>query len=124
MPGITEPDLRRSIRAHRDEDEDLRPERQGLNIEGMAAGFDGASVLIGLRNPLSADGSAIVLSLRNPSETVKSGKDRDFDTSMLLDLERRGIRSLEYSPTDSAYYIAAGPMGDAPGNQRDFGLYR
>jgi len=124
LVGITEPDLRRSIRADRDEDEDLRPEREGLNIEGMAADFDSASVLIGLRNPLSADGSAIVLSLRNPVEVVESGNDPDFDAPMLLDPGRHAIRSLEYSPTDSAYYIAAGPMGDAPGNQRDFGLYR
>jgi hypothetical protein len=124
VEGITEPDLRKSIRADRDEDEDLRPERHGLNIEGMAAGFDGTSVLIGLRNPLSADGYAIVLSLKNPVEVVKSGNDPDFDAPMLLDLGRRGIRSLEYSLADTAYYIAAGPVGDAPGNQRGFGLYR
>jgi hypothetical protein len=124
LARITEPDLRKSIQIDRDEVENLRPELEGLNIEGMAAGSDGASVLIGLRNPLSVDGSAIVLSLRNPVEVVQSNEDPDFDTPTFLNLGRRGIRSLEYSPADNAYYLAAGPVGDAPGNQRGFGLYR
>jgi hypothetical protein len=34
-----------------------------LNIEGLAAGSDGTSLLIGLRNPLTQDGHAIVVPL-------------------------------------------------------------
>lgn len=100
---------------------DLAAERAGLNIEGLAAGSDGASLLIGFRNPLAPDGRAILLPLLNPAELrpgAAAGSAR-FGDPILLDLGRRGIRSIEYVPRRRAYLVVAGP----PGTETDFALY-
>jgi hypothetical protein len=122
LASIRNPNLTASIMPDRDEAEDLRPEQKGLNVEGMAAGADGASVLIGLRNPLGTRDTAIVLRLKNPVGVIENNGDPEFGETALLDLDRRGIRSMEYSPADRAYYIIAGPVNDEAGNL--FDLYR
>ena len=87
----------------------------GLNIEGLAATPDGR-LLIGLRNPLP-QGRALVIPLDNPAEVVQ-GQRAKFGAAIELDLDRRGIRSLEL--VGSSYLIVAGP----PDNGDAFALYR
>ncbi|HEX2172789.1 MAG TPA: DUF3616 domain-containing protein [Dehalococcoidia bacterium] len=128
LSGIDDVGLRDSIMPNRDEDEDLRPEKKGLNIEGMAAGADGASVLIGLRNPLAPttpEPAAIILRLGNPLDVVMAGSRPDLRVHARLDLGGRGIRSMEYAPEMGGYYVAAGPVADSGGDGRPaFALYR
>jgi hypothetical protein len=99
----------------------LRPEGSGLNIEGLAAGSDGTSLLIGFRNPLTADRKAILLPLLNPSELrpAPEGPRARFGEPILLDLGGRAVRSIEYVPQRNIYLIVAGPAGDGA----DFALY-
>ena len=94
----------------------LAPEAEGgLNIEGLAATPDGR-LLIGLRNPLPRQ-RALVIPLDNPAEVVQ-GKRAKFGAPIELDLDRRGIRSIDLVGT--SYLIVAGPPADGGG----FGLYR
>jgi hypothetical protein len=86
----------------------------GLNIEGLAATPDGG-LLIGFRNPLRA-GRALVVPLRNPAEVVEGQRAR-FGPPIELDLERKGIRSIER--VGAAYRIVAGPTAD----RGSFALY-
>ncbi|CAH2602493.1 Alkaline phosphatase [Rhodovastum atsumiense] len=105
-------------------DPDLAPERHGLNIEGLAARPDGASLLIGLRNPLR-EGKAIVIPFENPEAVVERGAEPRLGAPLLLDLGGLGIRSIEYVPARSEYVIAAGPRGDpGEGARYHFGLFR
>lgn len=101
------------------DDPDLAPERGGLNIEGLAAGRDGRSLLIGFRNPRAPDGRAILVPLANPAE-VLSGASPDLKAPVLLDLGGRGVRSVEFAPAAGAYFVVAGPPGDGEG----FEVYR
>lgn len=105
-----------------DEDDPRRAaEREGLNIEGLAAGADGTSLLIGLRNPLSPDGRAMLVPFENPEGVLDGGEEPKLGEPILLDLsrrgengrvlERRGVRSIEYAPEADAYFIVAGPAG-------------
>jgi hypothetical protein len=97
----------------------LAPEKPGgLNIEGLAAGPNG-TLLIGFRNPLPG-GNALVVPIVNPAELVGNGEEAtaQFGVPLELDLNARGIRSLEF--TDPGYAIVAGPFDDAGA----FGLYR
>ncbi|MGE0725773.1 MAG: DUF3616 domain-containing protein, partial [Alphaproteobacteria bacterium] len=87
----------------------------GLAIEGLAATPDG-DLLIGFRNPVP-DGMALLVELKNPRGVV-AGKRAKFGRSFLLDLDRRGIRSIERVGAD--YLIIAGPIDD----ERPFALYR
>ena len=92
------------------------PEAEGgLNIEGLADTPEGG-LLIGLRNPLHG-GKALVLPLRNPAE-VLAGRPADFGAALLLDLQRRGVRSIERA--GSGYLVVAGPTADSG----SFALYR
>lgn len=90
-------------------------EKSGLNIEGLAATPD-KKLLIGFRNPIPGQKALVVL-LENPQEVVQ-GKTARFGTAMLLDLNNRGIRSIERVGT--SYVIAAGPTDDSG----PFALYR
>lgn len=94
----------------------------GLNIEGLAATPDGG-LLIGLRNPRPA-GLALVLPLRNPREVIEQGAAPQFGALLRLDLDGRGIRSLER--VGDTYLIVAGPHGEADKHspQPPFALYR
>jgi len=83
--------------------------KQGFNIEGLAATPEGG-LLIGFRNPRPGK-QAIVIPLNNPAEVVDAGKRPVFGNPRLLDLEGRGIRSIEW--INGVYVIVAGPYGEA-----------
>ena len=93
----------------------LAPKEKGLSIEGLAVGPDG-TMLIGLRNPVHKDpvskkDKAILLVLKNPEAMLTDGEDAQFGSTLLLDTEGLGIRSIEQVTADSEtlYMIAAGP---------------
>lgn len=88
----------------------------GFNIEGLAEWKNGG-VLIGLRAPLRDGRKALLLPLENPAEVVNGKKPR-FDAPVLLDLNGRGVRSIER--VGDAYVIVAGPVADSG----SFALYR
>jgi hypothetical protein len=87
----------------------------GLNIEGLAATADG-KLLIGLRNPLPQQ-RGLLIPLDNPDEVI-AGKRARFGAPIELDLDRRGIRSIERF--GASYLIVAGP----PADMGSFALYR
>ncbi len=96
-------------------DGDLAPKKRGLNIEALAAGADGRSLLIGFRNPRPG-GRALLVPLRNPAAVVGEGAKPAFGEAILLDLGRGsegrhalGIRGMVYSPRHRAYLVLAGP---------------
>jgi len=115
------PALRSSIDTTDNKVPKLAPERDGLNIEGLAVGSDGASLLVGLRNPLTRDGHAILVPLMNASAVLSGsqGKRAELGEPILLDLGNKGIRSIEYVENKQAYLILAGPRDDGA----DFALY-
>lgn len=83
--------------------------KNGFNIEGLAATPEGG-LLIGFRNPRPGK-EAIVITLDNPADVVDAGKRPVFGNPRLLDLEGRGIRSIEW--INNVYVIVAGPYGKA-----------
>lgn len=87
----------------------------GLNIEGLAATPDGR-LLIGLRSPLF-DRRALVIPLNNPDDVI-NGRRAQLGPPVTLDLDGRGIRSIELVGAD--YWIVGGPTGDAG----SFAVYR
>jgi hypothetical protein len=94
----------------------LKPEgNDGLNIEGLAATPD-KKLLIGFRNPIRGQ-RALLVPLENPHEVIQ-GKTARFGTAILLDLNKRGIRSMDRVGT--SYLIVAGP----PADSGSFALYR
>ncbi len=102
-----------------DEAAALAPEAGGVNIEGLAAGADGTSLLIAFRNPLKS-GKALVLPLENPAAVVDAAATPKLGAALWLDLGGLGLRSLEWSPTRGEYLIVAGSHDDAG----LFALYR
>ncbi|MFN7131363.1 MAG: DUF3616 domain-containing protein [Myxococcales bacterium] len=78
----------------------------GLNIEGMTAAADGASVLIGFRSPVPG-GNALVVSLLNPSEVIEGGRAK-LGEPRLLPLGGLGVRSISW--WRGRYLIAAGAV--------------
>lgn len=88
----------------------------GLNIEGLAATPEG-SLLLGFRNPL-VEGKALLVPIRNPGPVVSGNQKPDFGVPILLDLGKRGIRSIDRG--GGAYWIVAGPVADAG----SFALYK
>ncbi len=81
----------------------------GFNIEGLAATPDGR-LLIGFRNPRPGK-KAVVIPLDNPADVVEAGKKPVFGNPSQLELERRGIRSIEW--INNTYVIVAGLHGEA-----------
>jgi hypothetical protein len=89
----------------------------GFNIEGLAATPEG-HLLIGFRNPRPGN-KALVIPLENPRELVDKADVVDdkkrpkpiFGNPRLIDLEGRGIRSIER--INNTYVIVAGPHGEA-----------
>jgi len=78
------------------------PEAEGgLNIEGLADTPEGG-LLIGLRNPAEA----------------LAGRPADFGAALRLDLNKRGVRSIER--IGNGYLLVAGPTADSG----SFALYR
>jgi hypothetical protein len=104
----------------------LAPKMKGLNIEGLAAGPDGKSLWIGLRNPLYDDQSgkpkAIVIPLLNPAQVIEEGQKAIFGQPILLDLDGRGIRTIDYLESQKEYWIVAGSTGAR--SEAGFGVYR
>lgn len=82
----------------------------GLNIEGLTQTPDG-DLLIGFRNPIPG-GKALLVPLKNPDEVLIKGKSPKFGKPLLLSLNGRGIRSIDYSVSRKAYFIVAGPYDD------------
>jgi hypothetical protein len=96
----------------------IAPETKGgLNIEGLAATPQG-SLLIGFRSPVPG-GKALVVPLENPDELLH-GRPAQLGPPMLLSLDGRGIRAIEYFGARGEYLIVAGPHGD----EGTFRLYR
>ena len=113
----TVPELAAAIGPEGERAPGLAPKVGGLNIEGLAAGPDGASLLIGLRNPL-VDGRAVVVTLRNPDQVVNAGAAPELGEPILLRLEAPGggplgVRSIGRGP--SGYLVAAGPRDGRAG---------
>ena len=78
----------------------------GLNIEGMTRCRDGATVLIGFRNPVP-QGKALLVPLLNPLQ-VSDGAHAQFGAALLLDLDGLAVRSL--SLWRDRYLIMAGAV--------------
>jgi Protein of unknown function (DUF3616) len=91
-------------------------DRAQLNVEGLAARPAGG-LFVGLRDTAS-DGSAVVVPFLNPADVVDHEKDPAFGEPIKLDLEGRGIRSLEL--VGDEFLVVAGPVSDDGG----FALFR
>ena len=90
-----------------------------INIEGLAATPDGG-LLLGLRAPIRG-GNALVVLLANPAAVVE-GAAAVWGPVREIDLEGRGIRSMELIPgARSGYLIMAGPQIDS---NEEFKLFR
>ena len=75
----------------------------GFNIEGLSATPEG-HLLIGFRNPIP-EGRALLVPLLNPEEVIQ-GRAAKFGESILLDLEKFGIRDMAY--WEGKYLMVAG----------------
>ena len=83
-----------------------------MNIEGLAATPDGG-LLIGLRAP-QRDGMALVVPFNNPAAVVDKGAAPEFGEAVPIDLQGRGIRSMDLLGKGGAQYIiVAGPAVDS-----------
>ena len=107
------------------EQKKLAPKKEGLNIEGLAYYPPNKSLLIGLRNPLfSPDGKkggdAIVVELLNSQAVVDDGANVQFGRVLVWNLDDRGVRGMEYCPSQKAFFILAG----AADSETTFALYR
>ena len=82
------------------------PKEVGLNIEGLSIHRDGGLVL-GLRSPLSDPAKHAVAVYLD-----RKGKDHPFTVRdvMYLHLNRRGIRDMKWSVSNSQYVLIAGPV--------------
>lgn len=98
----------------------LAAEAGGLNIEGLAPGPDGTSLLIGLRNPVPR-GRAVLVPLLNPAEVVDDGAAPRLGPALMLDLGGRGIRDLTRL-AGGGYLILAGPPSDTAPARAGFDL--
>ncbi len=88
-----------------EEDSKLAPKMQGsLSIEGLTHWNGG--ILLGFRNPVP-DGIALLAPVSNSLEMVLYGDRARFEKPIRLDLENRGIRSIDGLP-GGKYLIAAG----------------
>lgn len=87
----------------------LAPKEKGLNIEGLTVSPDGKTLYIGLRNPLPNE-KAILIPLKNAEEVILKNVEPILGDPIYLNLERRGIRSIEYSAIHNSYFIVGGPV--------------
>ena len=101
------------------EREKLAPKKQGLNIEALCASADGRTIYIGFRNPRPY-AKALVVPLKNAEAVIERATEPIFGELILWDLAGLGIRSIEYSPYQKAYFIVAG----AHDEEQKFVLYR
>ena len=84
--------------------------KNGLNIEGLTKTPQG-KLLIGFRNPIP-EGKALLVPLENPQEVIAGNEKPKLGKPILLKLAGLGIRSIEYSEAERAYFIIAGPYDD------------
>lgn len=93
----------------------------GLNVEGLAATPQG-QLLIGFRNPRPG-GMALLAPLQNPAEVIAGVAHARLGNPILLDLGKRGIRSIDW--VQNRYIIVAGPYdnGGSSGEGSDYALY-
>ncbi len=97
-----------------DKDKDLAPKAQGVNIEGLAVNRTGNGLLIGFRNPLPGN-NALVVEFLNPLNVLAGSEQPKFGQNFLLNLDFRGVRSLEYFAERDQYLLVAGDVnGDLP----------
>jgi hypothetical protein len=96
-------------------------EPRDMDIEALAATPDGG-LLIGLRKPLLPDGRALVIPFKNPPAVVDQGVQPEFGAAVPIDLQRRGLRSMDLlAGTGAQYIIVAGPVSDSP---EEFAMFR
>jgi uncharacterized protein DUF3616 len=114
LPAIAALDdrLKAQIKLKDEEEKHLAPDKGGFNIEGLTARADGEGLLIALRSPL-INGEAVLIPLKNPKGVVEENNEPKLGDPIRLHLGGRGIRSIEYSAAAKAYFIVAGPSGDA-----------
>lgn len=116
-----------AIRPEEQENPQLAPKRAGLNIEGLAAGLDGKSLLLGFRNP-RPDGKALIVPLLNPDAILHDGHRAELGDPVLVDLSvtsdgRRhalGLRDLALAGSPGPYWLLAGPHDEG----RVFAVYQ
>ena len=93
-------------------DEDLAPKKHGFNVEGLTVTEDGRYLLVGLRNP-HPGGNAVLFRLDNAEDLLDGTADRAvLGPIVKLDLGKRGIRDIAWSPALNAYLVAAGQTDD------------
>lgn len=90
-----------------DKDKDLAPKDRGVNIEGLAPTADDRGLLIGFRNPLP-EGKAMIVEFFNPLQVLAGAERPSFGEAYFLDLNQRGVRSLDYLAALQRHLIVAG----------------
>lgn len=117
--------LRKAIGNLKQPDPALAPKEGGFNIEGMTVDRDGATLLIGLRNPLVEGRRAALLKVAN-AEDLLNGSSSSAVLGGVIPLDLgggRGIRDIVWSQAHQAYLIAAGPRKDEAGMAK-FALFK
>ncbi|MEA5572572.1 DUF3616 domain-containing protein [Calothrix sp. UHCC 0171] len=102
----------------------------GFNIEGLTVAPDGNTAYVAFRapnQPTSDRTQALIIPVTNFTSILNSTGgttgSANFGAPIFLDLENRGIRSIERN-ANNEYLIIAGPAGAATGNvPNDFRLY-
>jgi hypothetical protein len=88
-------------------------EPRDMDVEALAATPEGG-LLIGLRSPLR-NGKALVIPFKNPAAVVDQAAQPEFGTAVPIDLEGRGLRSMDLLGSGGAQYVViAGPVSDSP----------
>lgn len=102
------------------------PDRGGLEVGGLAHFED--TLFVGFRSPLADvhdKPHAMVVPWPNWRESLKDPAMAPvYEPAILLDLDGRGIRGMEYWPGAAAHLIIAGPPGPVRKRKKgDFALY-
>ncbi|MAJ59253.1 MAG: hypothetical protein CBC48_04020 [bacterium TMED88] len=97
----------------------LSPDQRGLSLQALAAGRDGSTLLIGLRNP-RLGGRSIVIPFLNPERVALGLADPTFSNAIFLDLGGQGIADMVLDSAEGNYLISTGPDGSGTGGR----LYR
>ena len=87
----------------------LAPKENGLNIEGLTSSPDGKIIYIGLRNPVP-NNKALLIPLTNAEDVILKSAKPLLGDPIYLNLDKRGIRSVEYSAFHNKYFIIGGPI--------------
>ena len=87
----------------------LAPKENGLNIEGLTSSPDGKIIYIGLRNPVP-NNKALLIPLTNAEDVILKSAKPFLGDPIYLNLDKRGIRSVEYSSFHNKYFIIGGSI--------------